>query len=394
MAVVCMDDLSLGGQRVLIRQDLNVPLSDGRIVSDQRIRQSLPTTLRALEAGAGVMLMSHLGRPEEGCPDPAFSLAPVAEHLSSLLDRSVPLVTDYLDRPVPCLPGDIVMLENVRFNRGEASDDASLARQYASLCDLFVMDAFGAAHRTQASTHGVTRFASRACAGRLLQAELDALDMALTDPSPPLVAIVGGAKVSTKLTLLHRLCDRVDVLVPGGGIANTFLAATGIPMGQSLYEPDLLMEARAVLARAQSVGVEIPLPRDVVTARQFDADRVPRVCRPQEVGSDERILDVGPQTSGGYARIMQSAGTIIWNGPVGVFEFTAFSEGTRVLGEAIAASKAYSIAGGGDTLAAVERFHLTDRISYISTGGGAFLAFLEGQTLPAVSVLESRYREG
>ncbi|MDE0281751.1 MAG: phosphoglycerate kinase [Gammaproteobacteria bacterium] len=393
MAVPRMRDLSLSGQRVLIRQDLNVPVSGGRVTSDQRIRASLPTVTAALEAGAGVMLMSHLGRPEEGNPDVGFSLAPVAEHLSGLLGRTVPLETGYLVSPVTCNPGDLVLLENVRFNRGEKSDDESLARRYASLCDVFVMDAFGTAHRAQASTHGVAKFTPRACAGPLLLQELEALNRALTDPRPPTVAIVGGAKVSTKLTLLNSLCGKVDVLVPGGGIANTFLAAAGFSVGRSLYEPDLLDEAGSVLEQARSRGVEIPLPVDVVTGRGFSADTEAAVREVDAVGPDEMILDVGPRTAGLYADIMRSAGTIVWNGPVGVFEFEAFSDGTRVLGEAITASGGYSIAGGGDTLAAVERFGLSDGISYISTGGGAFLEFLEGRTLPAVAVLESRERE-
>lgn len=393
MAVPRMRDLSLAGQRVLIRQDLNVPVSGGRVTSNQRIRASLPTVTAALEAGAGVMLMSHLGRPEEGSPDAGFSLAPVAEHLSGLLGRTVPLETGYLENPVTCNPGDLVLLENVRFNRGEKSDDESLARRYASLCDVFVMDAFGTAHRAQASTHGVAKFAPRACAGPLLLKELEALDRALTDPRPPTVAIVGGAKVSTKLTLLNNLCGKVDVLVPGGGIANTFLAAAGFSVGRSLYEPGLLDEAGSVLERARSHGVEIPLPVDVVTGREFSADTEAAVREADAVGPDEMILDVGPRTSGLYAEIMRSAGTIVWNGPVGVFEYGAFSDGTRVLGEAISASGGYSIAGGGDTLAAVDRFGLSSGISYISTGGGAFLEFLEGRTLPAVAVLESRERE-
>lgn len=393
MAVTRMRDLALSGRRILIRLDLNVPVSGGRVSSDQRIRASLPTITAALEAGAGVMLMSHLGRPEEGSPDPAFSLAPVARHLSGLLERPVPLVSGYLDGPVACNPGDLVMLENVRFNRGEQSDDDSLARRYASLCDVFVMDAFGTAHRAQASTHGVAKFAPRACAGPLLEAELGALTRALSHPRPPVVAIVGGAKVSTKLSLLNSLCDRVDVLVPGGGIANTFLAAAGFPVGRSLFESDLVGEAGTVLERAHTLGVEIPLPVDVVTGREFSAGTGAAVREAGAVGAGEMILDVGPRTAGRYAGIMRSAGTIVWNGPVGVFEYEAFSDGTRVLGEAIADSGAYSIAGGGDTLAAVERFRLSEGISYISTGGGAFLEFLEGRTLPAVAVLESRCGE-
>ncbi len=393
MAVTGMSDLSLSGRRVLIRQDLNVPVTGGRIASDQRIRASLPTVTAALEAGAGVMLMSHLGRPEEGSPDAGLSLAPVAEHLSGLLQRAVRLETGYLENPVTCDPGDLVLLENVRFNRGEKSDDEALARRYAALCDVFVMDAFGTAHRAQASTHGVAKFAPRVCAGPLLLKELEALDRALTDPSPPTVAIIGGAKVSTKLTLLNSLCAKVDVLLPGGGIANTFLAAAGYSVGRSLHEPDLLDEAASVLEQARSRGVEVPLPVDVVTGRALSVETEAAVREVDAVGSEEMILDVGPRTAGRYAEIMRSAGTIVWNGPVGVFEFGAFSDGTRVLGEAIAASGAFSIAGGGDTLAAVDRFGLSGGISYISTGGGAFLEFLEGRTLPAVAALASRDRE-
>ena len=390
MSVVNMRDLDLAGKRVLIRQDLNVPIADGKVTSDQRIRASLPTMKAALEAGAGVMLMSHLGRPTEGNAEAAFSLAPVAAHIGSLLARDVPLVSDYLQTGVSCNPGDLVLLENVRFNVGEKSDDETLSRGYADLCDVFVMDAFGTAHRAQASTHGVARFAPVACAGPLLQAELEALDKALRTPAKPTVAIVGGAKVSTKLTVLNSLMDQVDVLVPGGGIANTFLAAAGHPVGKSLFEPDLMAEASAILERAGERGVDIPLPVDVVTGLAFDADTTATVRSVDEVGESEMIFDVGPDTASRYAGIMKSAGTIVWNGPVGVFEFDAFSGGTKVLGEAIANSDAFSIAGGGDTLAAVDRFHLADGISYISTGGGAFLEFLEGRKLPAVAMLESR----
>ncbi len=394
MNVISMRDLDLARRRVLVRQDLNVPIQDGRVTSDQRIRASLPTIRLALDAGAGVMIMSHLGRPVEGEPAAEFSLAPVAAYLAESLGREVPLVTDYLDRPVECPPGSVVLLENVRFNPGEKSDDETLARCYAALCDVFVMDAFGTAHRAQASTHGVARFAPLACAGPLLMAELEALARALTTPKPPTVAIVGGAKVSTKLTLLNSLCDKVDVLVPGGGIANTFLAAAGHPVGKSLYEPDLLDEARAILARADAGRISIPLPEDVVTGEAFDADTPATVCAVDAVPPEAMILDVGPRTAARYAGIMKDAGTIVWNGPVGVFEFDAFSDGTRVLGEAIAASDAFSIAGGGDTLAAVDRFGLASGVSYISTGGGAFLEFLEGRELPAVAILAARAEEG
>lgn len=390
MTVINMRDLDLSGKRVLVRQDLNVPIAGGCVTSDQRIRASLPTIEMALDGGAGVMVMSHLGRPSEGEPGDEFSLRPVAKHLSGLLGREVPLVDDYLMRPVDCRPGELVLLENVRFNVGEKSDDETLSRSYAGLCDVFVMDAFGTAHRAQASTHGVARFAPVACAGPLLQAELDALEKALRHPARPTIAIVGGAKVSTKLTVLNSLMKQVDVLVPGGGIANTFLAAVGHPVGKSLYEPDLVSEAAAILQRAAEQGVDIPLPVDVVTGLEFDAATKATVRSVEDVGETEMILDVGPETAGRYADLMKSAGTIVWNGPVGVFEFNAFSQGTRVLGEAIAGSDAFSIAGGGDTLAAVDHFNLASGISYISTGGGAFLEFLEGRKLPAVEVLESR----
>ncbi len=394
MAVDCMADFHLSGQRTLVRMDLNVPISSGRVTSDQRIHKSIPTVMSALDAGAAVLLMSHLGRPAEGVFDPEFSLAPVAERLSGLLGCPVPLVTEYLDRPVSCQPGEVVMLENVRFNPGEKSDDESLSRRYAALCDIFVMDAFGTAHRAQASTHGLARYAARVCAGPLLQAELDALDKALETPARPVVAIVGGAKVSTKLTLLRNLCEKVDVLVPGGGIANTFLAATGTSVGESLYDPGLVAEARLLLQGAQSTGVDILLPRDVVTGTGYRADAIPVIRTIGDIREDEAILDVGPRTAEQYAGIMQSAGTVVWNGPVGLFEFEPFSHGTRILGEAIAASHAYSIAGGGDTLTAVEQFGLTDGISYLSTGGGAFLEWLEGRPLPAVQILESRFAAG
>ena len=386
-----MQDLDLAGQRLLIREDLNVPVEDGRVTSDARIRAALPTIRMALDAGAAVMLMSHLGRPKEGEYDAAASLAPVAGHLSALLGAPVRLERDWLDG-VEVSPGEVVLCENVRFNKGEGKDDEALAKRMAALCDIFVMDAFGTAHRAQASTHGIARFARQACAGPLLAAELDALGRALHAPRPPLVAIVGGSKVSTKLSVLDTLLERVDQLIVGGGIANNFLAAAGHPMGRSLWEPDLLEATQALVAKAGQRGAHIPLPLDVVVAREVSPQAAAATRPPAEVGEDEMILDVGPETSRLYAGLIAKAGTIVWNGPVGVFEVEPFAAGTRRLAEAVAASDAYSIAGGGDTLAALERFGLSDRISYSSTGGGAFLEFLEGKTLPAVAALEARAR--
>jgi phosphoglycerate kinase len=388
-----MQDLELAGKRVLIREDLNVPVKDGVVTSDARIRAALPTINQALAAGARVMVMSHLGRPTEGQFDPQFSMAPVAGHLEKLLGRPVPLVRDWLDG-VDVNAGEIALCENVRFNAGEKKDDETLARRMAALCDVFVMDAFGTAHRAQASTHGVARFAPIACAGPLLAAELDALARALDDPARPLVAIVGGAKVSTKLTVLDSLSEKVDQLIAGGGIANNFLAAAGHPVGKSLYEPDLVDAARALIDKTAARGGRIPLPTDVRVALEFDESAPATVRSVSEVGDEEMILDVGPDTAAHYADLLRAAGTIVWNGPVGVFEFPAFAEGTRALAEAIADSNAFSIAGGGDTLAALDQFGITDRVSYISTGGGAFLEFLEGKTLPAVAMLESRGRAG
>ena len=393
MSVIKMTDLDLAGKRVLIRQDLNVPLKDGRVADDTRIRASLPTIEHALKAGARVMLMSHLGRPEEGVYDEKYSLRPVAEHLSGLLGREVRLVRDYLDSPPEVGEGEVVVLENVRFNKGEKKDDEALARKYAALCDVFVMDAFGTAHRAQASTHGVARFAPVACAGPLLAAELEALGKALEDPARPMVAIVGGSKVSTKLTVLDALSRKVDQLIVGGGIANTFIAAAGHPVGKSLYEQDLVAEAKRLMEQARAKGGEIPVPTDVVVAKEF-SESAEAVTKPvDQVAEDEMILDIGPETAERYAGILKGAGTIVWNGPVGVFEFDQFAGGTRRLAEAIAASSAFSIAGGGDTLAAIAKFGVGDRISYISTGGGAFLEFLEGKKLPAVAVLEERAKQ-
>jgi len=387
MQVKRMSELDLSGRRVLIRQDLNVPVKDGKVTSDVRIRASLPTLQMALDSGAAVMVMSHLGRPEEGLSwqqQPQYSLAPVAETLSHLLDRPVRLERDWLDG-VEVAPGELVILENVRFNQGETSNDLELSRKMAALCDIYVMDAFGTAHRAQSSTEGVARYAPIACAGPLLVAELDALEKALANPRRPLVAIVGGSKVSTKLQVLESLADKVDQLVVGGGIANTFLAAAGKPVGKSLCEPDLIPVAQALQAKTA-----IPLPEDVRVGDHFGEDAEARLVSPGQVGEGDLIMDVGPQTSAQLAKIMQQAGTIIWNGPLGVFEFDQFGEGTRALSEAIAASDAFSIAGGGDTLAAIEKYGVEDRISYISTGGGAFLEYVEGKVLPAVAVLEER----
>ncbi|WP_147652557.1 phosphoglycerate kinase [Vulcaniibacterium gelatinicum] len=389
MSILRMTDLDLRGKRVLIRQDLNVPIEHGRVTSDQRILASLPTLRHALEQGAAVMVMSHLGRPKEGQWSEADSLAPVARRLSELLGVEVPLVRDWVDG-VEVAPGRIVLLENCRMNVGEGKDDEALARKYAALCDVFVMDAFGTAHRAQASTHGVIRFARVACGGPLLMAELDALARALEHPARPLLAIVAGSKVSTKLELLSSLVRKVDRLIVGGGIANTFLAAQGLPVGKSLYEPDLVETAKAIMADAKARGAEIPLPTDVVVAPEFKAD-APATVKPVEaVGEGDMILDIGPQTAARYAALVASAGTVVWNGPVGVFEFDAFGKGTQALARAIADSSAFSIAGGGDTLAAVDKYGIADRVSYISTGGGAFLEFLEGKELPAVAALKAR----
>ena len=391
MAIIKMTDLDLSGKRVLIRQDLNVPIKNGKVTSDTRIRASLATIEYAVNAGAKVILMSHLGRPVEGEYDQAFSLQPVADHLSGLLGKEVPLHKDWLNGVGELANGDVVLCENVRFNIGEKKDDEVLARQMASLCDIYVMDAFGTAHRAQASTHGVGKFSPVACAGPLLAAELDALEAALKNPARPVVAVVGGGKVSTKLTVLESLSKIVDRLIVGGGIANTFIAAAGHGVGQSLFEADLVPEAKRLMELDCEEGEYIPLPTDVVTGTAFDEKTVAEVKDISQVSESELILDIGPETAAAYAEILKSAGTIVWNGPVGVFEFEQFSDGTRTLSEAIAASDAFSIAGGGDTLAAIEQFMVSDKISYISTGGGAFLEFLEGKTLPAVAMLESRY---
>lgn len=388
MPVVAMTDLDLHGQRVLMRLDLNVPLADGEVTDDTRIRASLPGIRLALDAGARVMLMSHLGRPEEGGADDAFSLAPVARRLSALLGREVPLL-DW-DDASEAAGNDAVLLENVRFNVGEKQNDDTLARSMAALCDIFVMDAFGTAHRAQASTHGVARFAPIACAGPLLMAELDALGAALKNPARPMVAIVGGSKVSSKLTVLESLLQKVDRLIVGGGIANTFLKAKGHEVGRSLCEDALVDTARALMDAITESGADIPLPQDVVVSDALSADAKARLVGVDEVGAQDLILDIGPESANAVAALLESAGTIVWNGPVGVFEFDQFGGGTRRIAEAIAASDAFSIAGGGDTLAAIAKYGVAEGISYISTGGGAFLEFLEGKKLPAVAILEER----
>ena len=389
MPILRMADLDLTGKRVLIREDLNVPIADGRISSEQRILAALPTLRLALEKGAALMVTSHLGRPREGVWSAEDSLAPVAQRLSELLGRPVPLLRDWVDG-VEVQPGEIVLLENCRMNPGEGKDDEALSRKYAALCDVFVMDAFGTAHRAQASTHGVIRFAKQACGGPLLMAELDALAKALEQPARPLVAIVAGSKVSTKLELLGALVGKVDQLIVGGGIANTFIAAMGHPVGKSLCEHDLVETARQIMTQAKARGADIPVPTDVVVAARFAAD-APASIRPvADVADDDMILDIGPDTAARYAEIIAGAGTVIWNGPVGVFEFDAFGKGTEALARAIADSKAFSIAGGGDTLAAVEKYGVGNGIDYISTGGGAFLEFCEGKELPAVAALQAR----
>jgi len=385
-----LDTLELSNKRVLIRADLNVPVKDGKVTSDLRITASLPTIKMALEKGASVMVMSHLGRPTEGQPESQFSLQPVADHMSSLLGQSVDLVENYLNEAPVIEPGSISLLENVRFNKGEKADDEGLSRQYAALCDVFVMDAFGTAHRAQASTHGVAKYAPVACAGPLLAGELTALGKALDNPARPLVAVVGGSKVSTKLTGLDSLSKVVDQLIVGGGIANTFIAAEGHNVGKSLYEQDLIEESKQLRAAAQLRGGDIPVPTDVVCGVEFSESTPATTKDVAAVTDGDMIFDVGPETAKQYAELLQKAGTIVWNGPVGVFEFSQFADGTKVVGDAIASSNAFSIAGGGDTLAAVDQFGLTENISYISTGGGAFLEFLEGKKLPAVAILEAR----
>lgn len=389
MSIQRMVDLDLSGKRVLIRQDLNVPVKNGKVTSDIRIQASVPTIEKALAAGAAVMLLSHLGRPVEGQYDEASSLKPVAERLSELLGKPVRLEKDWLDGIV-IAPGEVVLCENVRFNAGEEKNSDELGKKMAALCDVFVMDAFGTAHRAQASTHSVARFAPIVCAGPLLASELEALGKALETPAKPLVAIVGGSKVSTKLTVLKSLSEKVDQLIVGGGIANTFIAAAGFSVGKSLYEADLIEEAQRLIAAAKQAGSDIPIPVDVVCAKEFSETAIATIKKVEDVDADDLILDIGPDTAKQYAELLKSAGTIVWNGPVGVFEIEQFSHGTQTLATAIAESSAFSIAGGGDTLAAIDKYGINDQVSYTSTGGGAFLEFLEGKELPAVAILKSR----
>jgi phosphoglycerate kinase len=391
MTLLRMAELPLAGKRVFIRADLNVPQDDaGNVTEDTRIRASVPAIEHALKAGAAVMVTSHLGRPKEGELRPEDSLAPIARRLSELLGRSVPLIQNWVERGVAVEPGEVVMLENCRVNKGEKKDDDALSKKMAALCDVYVNDAFGTAHRAEATTHGIAKYAKVACAGPLMAAEIDALTRALDKPARPLVAIVGGSKVSSKLTILASLAEKVDQLVLGGGIANTFLLAAGKKIGKSLSEPELVGEAKKIMDIMRAKGGAVPLPTDVVCAKEFAATAQATTKRVDDVAGDDLILDVGPQTAQALAQTLKSAGTIVWNGPVGVFEFDQFGGGTQVLAQAIAESKAYSIAGGGDTLAAVAKYGIHDKVSYISTGGGAFLEFLEGKTLPAIAILEQR----
>ncbi|MCH1926627.1 phosphoglycerate kinase [Shewanella sp. C32] len=389
MAIIKMSELDLQGKRVLIREDLNVPVADGVVTSDARLRASLPTIKLALEKGAAVMVMSHLGRPTEGEFNPEFSLQPVVDYLAKALDCPVRLATEYLDG-VDAKVGEVVVFENVRFNKGEKKNDEALSKKMAALCDVYVMDAFGTAHRAEASTNGVGFHAPIACAGPLLAAELEALAKAMDNPKRPLVAIVGGSKVSTKLTVLESLSKIVDQLVVGGGIANTFIAAAGNGVGKSLYEADLIDEAKRLVDNAQSRGGDIPVPTDVVTGKEFSPTAVATLKSVSDVAEDDMIFDIGPDSAEALAQIIMKAGTIVWNGPVGVFEFDQFGAGTKRIAQAIAESPAFSIAGGGDTLAAVDKYEIADKVSYISTGGGAFLEFLEGKELPAVAMLTAR----
>ncbi len=388
MAFIKLTDLDLAGKRVLIRSDLNVPVKDGKVTSDARIVASLPTIKHCMDAGARVMVMSHRGRPEEGKWDEENSLAPIAEVLSEKLGREVPLIKDYLDGGFDVGEGEVVLLENVRFNVGEKKDDEELAKKYAALCDVFVMDAFGTAHRAQASTHGVGKFAPIACAGLLLAEELDALGKALANPDRPMVAIVGGSKVSTKLTVLEALSEKVDQLVVGGGIANTFIKAAGYNVGKSLCEDDLVDTAKGLMEKMKARGANIPIPTDVVVAKEFSEDAEATLKPVDQVADDDMIFDIGPESAKVLADIISEAGTIVWNGPVGVFEFDQFGEGTKTVAMAIANAKGFSLAGGGDTIAAIQKYGIYDKVSYISTAGGAFLEYLEGKTLPAVAMLE------
>ena len=389
MTILELADVPIAGKRVLIRVDLNVPRHDGAISDDTRIRAVLPGINYALDQGAAVLLVSHLGRPTEGVFDPAESLAPVAERLAALLSRPVPLVRDWLDG-VDVAPGNVVLLENCRFNRGEKKDDAALARRIAGLCDVYVNDAFATAHRAEATTHGVAKFATVACAGPLMAAEIEALTRALGQPARPMIAIVGGSKVSTKLTILGALAEKVDQLIVGGGIANTFMLAAGLPIGKSLAEPDLVPEAARIMASAKARGAAVPIPTDVVVAKTFAATAGATVKAVADVADDDLILDIGPETAARFGSMLSSAGTIVWNGPVGVFEFDAFAGGTRTLAHAIAASHGFSLAGGGDTIAAIAKFGIAEQVSYISTAGGAFLEFLVGRKLPAIEILTAR----
>ena len=389
MSVIKMADLDLSGKRVLIREDLNVPVKDGKVTSDARIRASLPTIKLALEKGAKVMVMSHLGRPTEGEFADEFSLSPVVDYLNDALEQNVRLEKDYLNG-VEINDNEVVVFENVRFNKGEKKNDEALAKQLAALCDVYVMDAFGTAHRAQASTHGVGLHANTACAGPLLAAELEALGKALDNPARPFVAIVGGSKVSTKLTVLDSLSTIVDQLVCGGGIANTFIAAADHQVGKSLFEADLIDEAKRLVTAAQANNGDIPVPTDVVVASEFSESAVATLKNVEDVTSEDMIFDIGPDSANALAEIIKNAGTVVWNGPVGVFEFDQFGNGTQAIANAIAESNAFSIAGGGDTLAAIDKYNVADKISYISTGGGAFLEFLEGKKLPAVEMLEQR----
>jgi phosphoglycerate kinase len=387
MTILRMVDLDLAGKRVLIREDLNVPVKNGKVASDIRIQASLPTIQHALNAGAAVMLMSHIGRPVEGEYNPEYSLQPVADHLATLLNKPVRLEKDWLEG-ITISAGEVVLCENVRFNIGEGQDSDELGQKMAALCDIFVMDAFGTAHRAQASTHAIAKFAPISCAGPLLTDELDALGRALGSPEKPVIAIVGGSKVSSKLIVLQALSQKVNQLIVGGGIANTFIAAAGFSVGKSLYEPDLIDEAKQLIANAKAAGSDIPIPTDVVCAKEFSDTAEATVKEIADIEADDLILDIGPETAAHYASILKSAKTIVWNGPVGVFEIDQFAHGTQTLAYAIAGSDAFSIAGGGDTLAAIDKYGINDQISYTSTGGGAFLEFLEGKTLPAVAILD------
>ena len=390
MSFIKLTDLDLAGKRVLIRADLNVPVKDGKVTSDARIAASMPTIEHCMKAGAKVMVMSHRGRPEEGVADEENSMQPIANDMSAKLGKTVPLVKDYLENAPEVNEGEVVLLENVRFNSGEKKDNEELAKKYASLCDVFVMDAFGTAHRAQASTHGVGKFAPTACAGILLSGELDALAKALAEPARPMVAIVGGSKVSTKLTVLEALSEKVDQLVVGGGIANTFLKAAGHPVGKSLCEDVLVDTAKALMEKMQARGASIPIATDVVVGKQFDENEPAILKQADEVADDDMIFDIGPDSARVLADIIAKAGTIVWNGPVGVFEFDQFGEGTRTVSMAIANASGFSLAGGGDTIAAIQKYDIYDKVSYISTAGGAFLEYLEGKTLPAVAMLEER----